>query len=149
MEISSNESDDSEEETSFSLNPPQAITNIFSNNVAEEYAKLIIKHNLNQKAANDICKFFNKFSLWSKSPLPSSAKETRQIIDQIKTKNIEFKKKLVTSLNGIDYFLEYRTILSAIAELLENELIASVCKFDYQEKIAFEVSYLIFNMLNC
>src|SRR2546430_1413585 len=142
METLSNESDEKEEETSFY--PPQEITNIFSNDVAEEYAKLIIKHNLSQKAANDIRQFFNKFSLWSKSPLPSSAKETRKMIDQTKTKNIEFKKKFITSLNGIDYFLEYRTILAAIAELLENELIASICKFDYQEKIIFEVSYLLF-----
>ena len=96
-----------------------------------EYAKLIIKHNLSQKAADDVRQFFNKFSLWSKSPLPSSAKETQKIIDQIKTKNIEFKKKFITSLNGVDYFLEYRTILAAIAELLENELIANICKFDY------------------
>src|SRR6266487_4683266 len=121
METLSNESDEKEEETSFY--PPQEITNIFS---------------------NDVGQFFNKFSLWSKSPLPSSAKETRKMIDQTKTKNIEFKKKFITSLNGIDYFLEYRTILAAIAELLENELIASICKFDYQEKIIFEVSYLLF-----
>lgn len=141
MEVLSNNSDENEE-TNFSHNPAQTIANIFSNDVAEEYAKLIIKHNLNQKAADDIRQFFNKFSLWSKSPLPNSAKETRQIIDQIKTKNIEFKKKLITSLNGVDYFLEYRSILSAIAELLENELIANVCKFDYQEKIIFEVSCL-------
>ncbi|CAG8582430.1 16750_t:CDS:2, partial [Funneliformis caledonium] len=53
---------DFEEETNF-LYPSQEITNIFSNDVAEEYAKLIIKHNLSQKAANNICQFFNKFSL--------------------------------------------------------------------------------------
>jgi hypothetical protein len=104
---------------------------------------LIIKHNLSQNAANDVCQFFNKFSLWSKSPLPNSAKQTHQIIDQIETKNIKFEKKLITSLNGIDYFLEYHTIFAAIAELLENKSIASVCKFDYQEKIIYEVSLFI------
>ncbi|CAH1768269.1 6224_t:CDS:2, partial [Entrophospora sp. SA101] len=112
------------EETHETISPPQMITNLFSNNIAEEYAKLIIKHNLSQNAADDIRRFFNKFSLWSKSPLPNSAKQTHQIIDQIETKNIKFEKKLITSLNGIDYFLEYRTIFAAIAELLENELIA-------------------------
>jgi len=66
------------------------ITNIFSNDVTEVYAKLIIKHNLSQKAADDIRRFFNEFSLWSKSPLPSSAKQIQQIIDQVKTKNTEF-----------------------------------------------------------
>jgi hypothetical protein len=148
MEILSNESDNKEEEMGFSHDPPQEITNVFSNNIAEEYAKLIVKHNLSQKAADDIRQFFNKFSLWAKSPLPSSAKETRKIIDQIKTKNIEFKKKLIISLNEIDYYLEYRSILAAIAELLENELIASECKFDYQKKIIVEVSYYLLFLIN-
>src|ERR1044072_5218816 len=140
--------DERKEETSFLYGPPQKFTNIFSNDVAEEYAKLIIKHNLNQKAADDIRQFFNKFSLWTKSPLPNSAKETKKIINQIKTKNIEFKKEHIISLNGTDYFLEYRSILCAISELLENELIASICKFGYQEKIiSDEVSYSVYCLI--
>ncbi|CAB5389001.1 unnamed protein product [Rhizophagus irregularis] len=141
LDILSDESDESDEEPNFSnetINLPQEkITNVFSNNVIKEYAELIIKHNLSQKAADDIRKFFNK---WSKIPILNSAKQIQQIIDQTKTRNTDFKKKLVTSLNGVDYFLEYRTIFAAIAELLENDVVADVCKFDYQEKTLCEVS---------
>ncbi|CAB4445878.1 unnamed protein product [Rhizophagus irregularis] len=141
LDILSDESDESDEESNFSnetINLPQEkITNVFSNNVIKEYAELIIKHNLSQKAADDIRKFFNK---WSKIPILNSAKQIQQIIDQTKTRNTEFKKKLVTSLNGVDYFLEYRTIFAAIVELLENDVVADVCKLDYQEKTLCEVS---------
>src|SRR6185437_11011572 len=69
----------------------------FPNKAYKDLMLLVTKHKLNNKASNDIIRFFNKHSTLTKSPLPKNIEKGRAFIDNMKFSNLEFCKVLITN----------------------------------------------------
>src|SRR5580765_3958723 len=90
------------------------------NKAYHEFMELIIEGNISNKIGDKIIKFFNKHSNLEKSPLPSSTKNGKDYLNQIKSPSIDFKEKILTTYNGVDLYLYYRPIFRTIQALLQR-----------------------------
>ena len=79
---------------------------------------LVTKHKLNNKASNDIIRFFNKHSTLTKSPLPKNIEKGQAFMDNMKFSNLEFCKVLITNHGGKDYYLHYQNLIKCIKNIL-------------------------------
>ena len=79
----------------------------FPNDVYKNLMLLVTRHKLNNRARNNIIRFFNKHSNLTKSPLPKNIEKERAFMDNMKFSNLDFCKVLITNYGGKDYYLHY------------------------------------------
>src|SRR5215217_5115062 len=86
-------------------NPENETCKEFPNEAYKDLMLLVTKNKLNNKAGNEIIRFFNKHSNLSKSPLPKNIEKGREFINNMKICSLEFDKLFLTTNNDKDYFL--------------------------------------------
>ena len=96
-----------------------------------EFMELITKWNLSDACSNDLLKFSRKICR-DDVILPTSTKQSHQLLDKINVPHISFKKDLIIVYNEETYYLYYRQIFDAIKELLSNSDIFKHCVFDFK-----------------
>ena len=101
----------------FENTEPEACSE-FSNEAYKDLMLLVTKHKLNNKASNDIIRFFNKHSTLTKSLLPKNIEKGRAFMDNMKFSNLEFCKVLITNHGGKDYYLHYQNLIKCIKNIL-------------------------------
>ena len=87
----------------------------------EAYADLMIlitKYKLTNATGNAIIKFFNKHANIGISILPKSIEEGRKYMDKMNLPNLKFTKTLVTTYNNNDYYLNHRSLINCIKDIL-------------------------------
>src|SRR5207249_11654973 len=78
----------------------------FPNDAYKDLMLLVTRHKLNNRAGNDIIRFFNKHSNLTKSPLPKNIEKGRAFMNNMKFSNLDnFCKVLITNHGGKDYYL--------------------------------------------
>ena len=95
------------------------------NDTYREFMELIIEGNISNKIGDKIIKFFNRHSNLQNSPLPSSTKNGKDYLNQIKSPSLDFKDKVVASYKEVDFTLYYRPIFRAIQALLQRPEVAN------------------------
>jgi hypothetical protein len=90
----------------------------FPNDAYKDLMILVTKHKLNNKAGNDIIRFFNKNSNLTKSPLPKNIVKGREFMDNMKISNLEFSKVLITNHGGENYYLYYQDLIQCVKNIL-------------------------------
>jgi hypothetical protein len=90
----------------------------FPNDAYKDLMILVTKHKLNNKAGNDIIRFFNKNSNLIKSPLPKNIEKGREFMDNMKISNLEFSKVLITNHGGKNYYLYYQDLIQCVKNIL-------------------------------
>ncbi len=80
----------------FKNTEPEACSK-FPNEAYKDLMLLVTKHKLNNKASNNIIRFFNKHSILTKSLLPKNIEKGRAFMDNMKFSNLEFCKVLITN----------------------------------------------------
>lgn len=90
----------------------------FPNDAYKDLMILVTKHKLNNKAGNDIIRFFNKHSSLIKSPLPKNIEKGREFMNNMKFSNFEFCKVLITNHRNKDYYLYYQNLIKCIKNIL-------------------------------
>ena len=90
----------------------------FSNDAYKDLMLLVTRHKLNNRARNDIIRFFNKHLNLTKSPLPKNIEKGRAFIDNMKFSNLDFCKVLITNYGGKDYYLHYQNLIKCIKNIL-------------------------------
>ena len=101
----------------FENTEPEACSE-FPNEAYKDLMLLVTKHKLNNKASNDIIRFFNKHSTLTKSPLPKNIEKGQAFMDNMKFSNLEFCKVLITNHGGKDYYLHYQNLIKCIKNIL-------------------------------
>src|SRR5437762_14309101 len=91
-----------------------------------DFMELLAKWNLSDACGSDILKFSRKIC-WDDVNLPSSVKQSRQLLNQINVPHISFKKDPVMKYKEKTDYLYYHQILDAIKELLSNTDISQHC----------------------
>ena len=90
----------------------------FSNDAYKDLMLLVTRHKLNNRARNDIIRFFNKYLNLTKSPLPKNIEKGRAFMDNMKFSNLDFCKVLITNYGGKDYYLYYQNLIKCIKNIL-------------------------------
>jgi len=90
----------------------------FPNEAYKDLMLLVTIHKLNNRAGNDIIRFFNKYSNLTKSPLPKNIEKGRAFMDNMKFSNLEFCKVLITNHAGKDYYLYHQNLIQCIKNIL-------------------------------
>src|SRR6266542_2703671 len=67
----------------------------FPNDAYKDLMLLVTRHKLNNRARNDIIRFFNKYLNLTKSPLPKNIERGRAFMDNMKFSNLDFCKVLI------------------------------------------------------
>ena len=100
------------------------------NNAYHDFMELMVENNISNKNSDKIIKFFNKHSNLENFPLPKSAKNNKDYINQINSPSVTFKEKVVITYEEVDFKLYYRPIFRAIQALLQWPKVANnfVCK---------------------
>ena len=90
----------------------------FPNEAYKDLMLLVTKHKLNNRAGNDIIRFFNKHSNLTKSPLPKNIEKGREFMNNMKFSNLEFCKVFITNHGGKDYYIYYQNLIKCIKNIL-------------------------------
>lgn len=106
-------------ETIEGKNKPECITK-WPNDAYRDFMKLIVDGNISNKIGDKIIKFFNKYSNLKDSPLPKSAKNGKDYLNQINSPSVDFKEKVIATNFGVDFKLYYRPIFRAIQALIQR-----------------------------
>jgi hypothetical protein len=99
-------------------NPEPETCSKFPNDAYRDLMLLVTKHKLNNKAGNDIIRFFNKYSTLTKSPLPKNIEKGRAFMNNMKFSDLEFCKVLITNHGGKDYYLYYQNLIQCVKNIL-------------------------------
>src|ERR1700721_2313300 len=90
----------------------------FPNDAYKDLMILVTKHKLNNKAGNNIIRFFNKNSNLTKLPLQKNIVKGREFMDNMKISNLEFSKVLITNHGGKNYYLYYQDLIQCVKNIL-------------------------------
>ena len=90
----------------------------FPNEAYKDLMLLVTKYKINNKAGNEIIRFFNKHSTLTKSPLPRNIEKGRAFMNNMKFSDLEFNKILIACHNNKDYFLYYQDLIRCIKNIL-------------------------------
>ena len=121
-------------------NPESETCTEFLNEAYKDLMLLVTKHKLNNKAGNEIIRFFNKHSNLSKSSLPKNIEKGRTFMNKMKFPNLEFSKISIASHNGKEYFLHYQNLINCIKNILAVPDITKDFAFSYEN---FEVKFKV------
>jgi hypothetical protein len=132
------------------LQHPQTV--IWPNEAYREFVEITTKYQLSNSAGDAIIRFFNKFSKLDDSPLPSSTKVGKELLDNANIRYMMFKEVSITIFQDNEYILHYRPVIQAIKSLLVIENINQNLVLDYKEKreIRNSIEYRLFEeQYNC
>jgi hypothetical protein len=99
-------------------NPEFEACSEFPNEAYKDLMLLVTRHKLNNKAGNDIIRFFNKHSSLIKSPLPKNIEKGRALMDNMKISNLEFSKFHIINHGNKDYYLYCQNLIQCIKNIL-------------------------------
>lgn len=116
----------------------------FPNDSYKDLMILVTKHKLNNKAGNDIIRFFNKHSNLTKSPLPKNIEKGRAFMNNMNFSNLEFCKVHITNHGGKDYYLYYQNLIKCIKNILSVPNITQDFALSYEN---YEVNIANLNHL--
>ena len=112
-----------------------------SNNTYREFVQLITHYQISDNIANAFIHFFNKHSNLATSPLPSSMRKAKEVLDRSTISNAGFMKSSIPIAASQDAVLYYRPLLKAIKSLLaipsinENLVLNYSAKYENGKKI--------------
>ncbi|KAF0468339.1 zn-finger domain-containing protein [Gigaspora margarita] len=104
----------------------------FPNKAYADLMVLVTKYKLSNVAGNAIILFFNKHSKHSTSPLPKNIRQGKEFMNNIKSKLL-YKKTKVLDLDDTEYFLYHMPLISCIENILKILDIAQNLEFEYKE----------------
>ena len=104
----------------------------FPNEAYKDLMLLVTRHKLNNKAGNDIIRFFNKHSNLTKSPLPKNIEKGRALMNNMKFSNLEFCKVLIINHGGKDYYLYHQNLIQCIKNILSVPCITQDFALSYE-----------------
>ncbi|KAF0496500.1 zn-finger domain-containing protein [Gigaspora margarita] len=81
---------------------------------------------------NVFIKFFNKYSNCNNYPLLSISKAGRTFIENLNFPNFGWKKEVIFEYEGLEYDLEFRTVLDRIHQTLLNNSITEEFVIKYK-----------------
>jgi len=105
----------------------------FPNDAYKDLMLLVTKHNLNNRAGNDIIRFFNKHSNLTKSPLPKNIEKGRAFMNNMKFSNLDFCKVFITNHRDKDYYLYYQNLIKCIKNILSVPNITQDFALSYED----------------
>ena len=114
------------------LQHPQVVE--WPNDAYREFMEITTKFQLSNSAGDAVIRFFNKFSNLDASPLPSSTKVGRELLDNANIQHMMFKEVSITTFQNIEYILHYRPVIQAVKSLLVINSINQSLVLDYKEK---------------
>ena len=142
--ILGSESEKSEMFEVFEENESKTYTE-FPNDAYKDLMLLVTKYKINNKAGNEIIRFFNKHSNLAKSPLPKNIEKGRAFMNNMKFSNLEFNKVLITCHNGKDYFLYYQDLIHSIKNILAVPNITQNFALSYENNRVNIITFKSFN----
>ena len=92
----------------------------YPNEAYADLMTLITKYKLSNAMGNAIIKFFNKHANVGISVLPKSIEKGRKYMDNMNLPNLTFTKTLVTTYNNNDYYLNHRSLIKCIKNILST-----------------------------
>ena len=92
----------------------------YPNEAYADLMTLITKYKLSNATGNAIIKFFNKHANVGISVLPKSIEKGRKYMDNMNLPNLTFTKTLVTTYNNNDYYLNHRSLIKCIKNILST-----------------------------
>src|SRR6266498_2447577 len=101
----------------FENTKPEACSE-FPNDAYKDLMLLVTRYKLNNRAGNDIIRFFNKHLNLTKSPLLKNIKKGRTFMDNMKFSNLDFCKVLIANYGGKDYYFYYQNLIKCIKNIL-------------------------------
>ena len=113
-------------------NPESKACSEFPNEAYKDLMLLVTRHKLNNKARNDIIRFFNKHSNLTKSPLPKNIEKGRALMNNMKFSNLEFCKVLIINHGGKDYYLYHQNLIQCIKNILSVPCITQDFALSYE-----------------
>ena len=114
------------------LQHPQVVE--WPNDAYREFMEITTKFQLSNSAGDAMIRFFNKFSNLDASPLPSSTKVGRELLDDANIRYMTFKEVSITTFQDNEYILHYRPVIQTIKSLLVIDSINQNLVLDYKEK---------------
>ena len=90
----------------------------YPNEAYADLMTLVTKYKLTNATGNAIIKFFNKHANIGISILPKSIEEGYKYMDKMNLPNLKFTKTLVTTYNNNDYYLNHRSLINCIKDIL-------------------------------
>lgn len=90
----------------------------YPNEAYADLMTLVTKYKLTNATGNAIIKFFNKHANIGTSVLPKSIEEGRKYMDKMDLPTLTFTKTLVTTYNNNDYYLNHRSLINCIKNIL-------------------------------
>lgn len=138
------ESENSESEIfDFEVPNPEPINIEFPNEAYKDLMLLVTNHKLNNKAGNEIIRFFNKHSNLTKSPLPKNIEKGRAFMNNMKFSTLEFNKVFMARHNNKDYFLYCQNLINCIKNILAIPDISQDFALSFNN---YKVKMLIFKL---
>ena len=92
----------------------------YPNEAYADLMTLVTKYKLTNAMGNAIIKFFNKHANVGISVLPKSIEKGRKYMDNMNLPNLTFTKTLVTTYNNNDYYLNHRSLIKCIKNILST-----------------------------
>lgn len=130
-------------------NPKTENCTEFPNDAYKDLMLLVTKYKLNNKAGNEIIRFFNKYSNLTKSPLPKNIEQGRAFMNNMKFSNLEFCKILITNHGGKDYYLYYQNLMKCIKNILSVPNITQDFALSYENyEVNDSIYTYIYNIYN-
>ncbi|CAG8836726.1 10870_t:CDS:1, partial [Cetraspora pellucida] len=108
---------------------------IYQEFLSEEYAEfmhLITRFHVQDPLANAFIRFFNKYSNRDDHLLPSTLQSGWAFIEDLNLPNFGWRKETIFKYEGLEYMLEFRTVLDGIHQLLINKSITEEFIFKYK-----------------
>src|SRR6266498_48521 len=104
----------------------------FLNDAYKDLMLLVTRHKLNNRAENNIIRFFNKHSNLTKSPLPKNIEKGRAFMDNMKFSNLDFCKVHIINHGGKDYYLYHQNLIQCIKNILSVPCITQDFALSYE-----------------
>src|SRR5687767_5956420 len=93
---------------------PTDAGDIYQEFLSEEYMEfmhMITRFHVQDPLANAFIRFFNKYSNRDDRPLPPTSQTGRAFIENLKPPNFGWRKEVIFKYKGLEYVLEFRTVL--------------------------------------
>jgi hypothetical protein len=100
-----------------------------------DFARICVTFDLSDSTMDALIHFFNCYTNFEKSLLPTNAKEMRKFINSIEAPLLDFKEKSLLEFEDETYTLYYQPIIKVIKNLLKKPDITEEFIVNYQEKV--------------
>ncbi|RIB20124.1 hypothetical protein C2G38_2180082 [Gigaspora rosea] len=123
---------------------PKDIFQVFPLKEYAEFMNIITRFHVQNTLANAFIKFFNRYSNRNDCPLPSTSKAGRTFIENLNLPNFGWRKEVIFEYEGLEYALEFRTVLNGIHQILLNNSITEEFVIEFKistDKVSGERQY--------